>query len=109
MIRTNEYRTDAPVMNRGRWYSAIVESDGTASITSIDADINTASISGSYLKFPAGFHMVDYLLDVTTTGAVSAVSVNKALRLYADGSQGLTLPDAGDYQKTVVNVFGYFE
>ena len=109
MLRTNEYKASAHLYDRGRWYDITVESDGTASITKADADVSTASISSTYLKMPAGFHLIDYIMDVTTTGADSAVSVNKALRLYADGTQGLTLPNAGDYQKAVINVFGYFE
>lgn len=109
MLKTNEYMAPAHLFNRGRWYDIFIESDGTASITKADADVDTASISGTYLKLPEGFHIIDYIMDVTTTGAQAAVSVNKALRLYADGCQGITLPDADDYQGLAINIFGYFE
>ena len=110
MLHINEDRKgDAPLYNIGRWYYVEIESEsGTATITKADADLTGSTISGSYLKTVEGLHIVDYLIDITPD-ASSAVSVDKSIRLYADGIQGVTLPTASDYTKVVLNIFGYFE
>lgn len=94
-----------PWQEKGDWYRFLVESDGTDYTLTVK-DIDGASISGGYLKLPSGFHVVDQKIDVNVDTAAAA-TFEQGLRLYADGSEGIVLPEEANMDWTWVYVFGY--
>lgn len=101
-----KFGTKEPWQTKGRWYQFLVESDGT-DYTLTTADLETATISGTYLKMPADFHILDYKCDINTDTAAAA-TFTKGIHLYAAGEQACILPDQDMMDWTYVYVFGYF-
>lgn len=95
----------APWQAKGHWYHFFIESDGTA-YTLTTADISTAAIDGSYLKFPADFHVIDYAVDIDVDTSAAA-TFEKGIRLYADGKQAIVLPGKANIDWADIQVFGY--
>lgn len=92
--------------SKGRWYRIFMESDGTTSKIT-DSDLNV-SLSGSNLKMPKGFHVVDTKYDINCVAHDAAVNMIIDLIGYADGSQGFPGPVAKAYDYAYIYVFGYF-
>lgn len=92
--------------NRGRWYRVNIKSDGSA--LTLDGDIDCA-VSGTYIKFPKGLHIVDCKYDLKSVphsgNAVIAIDVMS----YPDGCQGIARPLPAAMSEGYVYVFGYFE
>lgn len=96
-----------PAFNQGRWYEFFVESDGS-SYTMTTSDLEGATISGSYVKMPTGFHVVDSLIDCNNFEVSSQTSVTCVLRQFTDGCQGAVLPSKNNMDWCRLFVFGYF-
>lgn len=92
--------------NKGRWYRLFLESDGSK-VTVTDSDLEV-TLSGSNIKFPANFHIVDRKYDINCVehDAVSNMIID--LIGYADGSQGIAGPVAKAFDYAYIYVFGYF-
>ena len=99
-----------PLMNKGRYYTVKLESDGNdVTIVSVDADLTGVSVSGQYLKTVENFHVVDYFLDINLETVSSATTVSKGIRQYADGIQGVVIPATANFTNCTVVIYGYFE
>lgn len=91
----------------GRWYKLFIESDGTVSkITT--SDIESAEISGTYIKMPVGFHVLDTVYDITAETGGTASSVQAGVKIYNDGKQSIAIPAVDVYTAATIYVFGYF-
>lgn len=95
-----------PWQNKGRWYEFFIESDGTDyTLTLSPSELGAGvAISGSYLKFDEGWHIIDYVCDIHVDTS-SATTFEKGLRMYADGSQGCVLPDKTSFDAMYMWVF----
>lgn len=91
----------------GRWFKIFVESDGTASSITT-SDISSAEISGTYIKMPAGFHVLDTIYDITAETGGTASSVQNGVKIYNDGKQAIAIPAVDVYTSATIYVFGYF-
>lgn len=100
----------APYMAKGRWYHALVESNGSA-LHLTTCDLEDCNISSTYLQFPHGFRVVDHKLDMHASGGTSTTATNIAInqRRMGDGKMAITLPAASLADYTDVYFYGYFE
>lgn len=100
----------APWQVRGRWYHALIESNGSA-LHLTQCDLEDCNISSTYLQLPIGFKVVDHKLDIHATGGTSTTATNIAIqqRRMGDGKMAITLPAAALADYTDVYFFGYFE
>lgn len=106
----NKAINESTLKMKGRWYTVRVSSDGTTpTIESVDADLTGASISSTYLKTVENFHVIDYLMDISTDSISSAVTISKGIRKYADGTHGVVIPAVASYTDLIVSIYGYFE
>lgn len=92
--------------SKGRWYRLFIESDGTTSKIT-ESDITDAAISGTYIKFPSGFHVLDTIYDITTNTEGTASSVQNGVRIYNDGKQAIAIPAVDVYTSAYIYIFGY--
>lgn len=91
-----------PYLNKGRWYKFFIEVDnGEFKITTKDTD---CSISGTTLKVP-GLEIIDYKTRIHSD-APSVVTFDRTMKIFADGSQGVTLPPATSTDYFTVWIFG---
>lgn len=91
----------APFLNNGKWYKFFIEvNDGSYKITTKE---RACSISGTSLKIPNA-QVIDYILDIHNDTA-SVTSVDKSIKLFADGSQGVALPSTSCTDYFTVWVF----
>lgn len=99
----------APFEGKGRWYRLFIEStDEVAQITRGDEALIDSVVSSTTIHFPTGFRAVDIVTDVHNIGGnVTNYSAEK--RLFADGSQGSTLPPLANYDYMYMYIFGYFD
>lgn len=103
-------KKDCPAFDRGRWYSFFIESDGSnTNITLADKDMTSATISGNHIHLPLNFISVDYQMIIDNTPISAAAGVKKELYKYANGTHGVTIPEAANFIDLKVYVFGYFE
>lgn len=92
---------------KGRWYRFFIESDGESiKITEMDLEVQHSS---SYLQMPEGFHIVDTKHDIHTVSGGNAANMSHVLRVYADGRQGVILPNKDNFDYGYIYVFGYFD
>lgn len=98
-----------PYIIPGRWYKVMVESDGT-DITITTDDLGGCSISGTSLVVPANFHILSFMHDIHTEGGelTSAQTIASALRVYADGKQGIQLGNAKCADYADIYLFGHY-
>lgn len=96
-----------PWQKKGRWYEFFVESNGTE-ISLTRSSLEGADIATTYLNFPTGFHVVDFVID-NDSDATSATDYSKNKRLLTSNRQGIKFPAAGNFTYAYVYVFGYFE
>lgn len=92
--------------SRGRWYRIFMESNGTKQ-TIVDSDIEV-SLSGSNLKLPKGFHVIDRKYDINCVEHDSAVAISMDVMGYADGTEGIAGPVPKAFDWAYIYVFGYF-
>ena len=93
----------APWQEKGRWFKFFVESDGT-DYTLTSSEITGATIDGSYLKLPADYHAIEYVVDLNVD-ASAAATFEKGIRMYADGKQAVVLPAKTSIDYCTVYVF----
>lgn len=99
-------KTHDPYTLPGRWYKTFLESDGSAvKVTTSDLEVD---ITGTGIKFPKGFHIVDVKFDINSIEHGAMVTMAQDLYGYADGSQGVYRPVANAFDWANVYVFGYF-
>lgn len=103
MVNNSLKNNIVPWQEKGRWYKFFIESDGTA-YTLTTKEISTAAISGSYLQLPADYHIIDYVVELNVDSS-SAATYEKGIRLYADGKQGVVLPDKANIDYATVWIF----
>lgn len=99
---------DLPHQNKGRWYEAFIESDGSDyTLTTCDLD---AAISSSTLKLPLGFNVVDVKQNYHMDAPAEAKTINiNSLKFYADGKIGISLLDKTAFDYANIYIFGYFD
>lgn len=93
---------------QGRYYKFEITSNGSA-LTLRSSDIAGAAISGTRLKFTAGFHAMDAVYDINSVTGGTAGAVARAIYIYADGIQAINLPGKDQFDKATIYVFGKFE
>lgn len=93
--------------DKGRWYRAFIESNGN-DCTVISSDLKGVGQSGQYLTLPQYFHTVDVKHDINCIEGGTANNVENSIRLYANGSQGVMLPQPTDFDWCYIYIFGYF-
>lgn len=96
-----------PWQEKGRWYTALVESDGT-DYTLTSCDLEDAAIASGILKLPEDFHVIDVKFDFSVDSAEAFTFVENTFKGYANGQQGITLPNKATFDWTMVYFFGYF-
>lgn len=95
-----------PYKIEGRWYQIFVESTGTAvKVTNSDIPV---TVENGYLKFPAGFHIVDRKYDINSIEHSGDVSIAIDLRGFADGTQGIFLPVAKAFDWAYIYAYGHY-
>lgn len=97
----------APWQEHGRWYKAFVESDGT-DYTLTSCDLEDASVASGILKMPKDFHVVDAKFDINIDSS-AAFTFTNTFKGYADGKQGITLPNVANFDYCTLYFFGYFK
>jgi len=97
----------APWQEKGRWYHALIESDGSA-YTLTECDLEGCSMYGSGIfKMAAKFQPIDF--KITDVDLYPSKTINSHTRkTAADGSFYLTLPSVGDFSYCNIWFFGYF-
>ena len=96
-----------PYMAKGRWYAFELSSDGTDH--TIEKGDLVGTISGDFVKLPAGYHIIDQKADVTFIPDAAAATYSFGLKNYADGTQAFPIPAAAKYSKAVIWVFANYE
>lgn len=96
-----------PYMAKGRWFAFTLSSDGTDH-TIEKSDGNIGSISGDFIKLPAGFHVIDAKYDITFVPNATASTMDHCTKNYADGSQAVPIPAPAKYTEAVVWVFANY-
>lgn len=94
-------------LSKGRWYRFFIESDGSAT-TLVESDLEGATETSNYLKFPLGFHIVDQKWDINAIAGGTNSNIVMSRRHYTDGCQGLPTPAPANYDWAYIYVFGYF-
>lgn len=103
----SKYKNANPYIINGRWYKIFIESDGsTIKVTNSDIDVE---IAGSYLKFPANFHIVERQYDINSVPHATDLSIAIDLRGFADGTQGIYLPNVTAFDYANLYIFGHYE
>lgn len=98
-----------PLSNKCRYYKLFIESDDTtAKITTVDKALEETTVSATTIHFPTGFRTVSFLTDIHNIGG-TVTNYNADVRLFADGSQGATLPPLVNYDYMTMYVYGYFD
>lgn len=92
--------------DKGRWYRFFIESNGSEQ-TIIEGDL-TATISSNYLMLPNNFHVIDHVTDINSPDGGTLASIGNTKRRLANGSQGVLIPTAPNFDWCYVWVFGYF-
>lgn len=92
---------------RGRWYRLFIESDGTTALATND-DLGCI-VTNSWLECPKDFHILEHKRDIHSVANGGLKTVNEVIRIYADGSQGLAMPDVEKYDYMYIYIFGYFD
>ena len=87
----------------GREYQFIITSDGT-NYSIRRKDIEDVTISGKYLKLPLGYMIADFNERMIGT-ATAATDVSMNLHLYADKSQGVSLPDPALFESLIMYIY----
>lgn len=95
----------APHQAKGRWYRFFIESDGTKGKLT-ESPMKNAALTSNILKCDPNFHIVDTKLDVHF---IASYTLTFTLRYYADGSQGIPVPAAANFDYAYVYVFGYYD
>ena len=86
----------------GKEYQFFIEGNGALKLTT--SDIPDTKISGSTLQLPVGYQISDFKASIHST-VTAAKDINLTLHFYADGSQGVTLPAAGDFDHMYLYVY----
>lgn len=92
---------------KGRYYRAFVESDGVAKLT--EKDIEGMDLVDDSIAMPAGFHVVDYIIDFNALAGSAPVDFWKGITILADGRQAVHIPEGTAYDYAHVFIFGYFD
>lgn len=95
-----------PYIITGRWYKIFIESTGSA-IKITNSDIHVEA-SGNSLKFPEGFQIVDTLYDIHSIPHSGIAQITVDLRGFADGTQGIFMPEASAFDYADIYVFGHY-
>lgn len=96
------------VIPEGRYYKIFIESDGS-DINITTSDIEDAEIETSYIQFPSDFRVLDALFDIHSTEADASTTRLRDIKLYTDGTQGINIPPAGNFDYCTIYVLGYLE
>lgn len=96
-----------PWQEKGRWYRAFIESDGSK-IKLTHSDLEECTVSGTNFVLPAGYSLVDVKytdvdLAASKTIATYGKEVTAAYRDY------LRVPSAADFTYCEVWFFAYFK
>lgn len=100
----------APWQSRGRWYEVFLESNGSA-VSFTKGDIGSAGsivTADNTFAFPADFHLVDVKIDVNTDTGTEKWWQHRT-RMYANGSYGIELPSADNFDYLTIYAFGYYD
>jgi len=90
----------------GRWYKFFLESkDDEIKLTT--SDIPSVELSGQYLKFPVGFHVVSVMTDFNSVPAETVQNRIIDIRFETDGRQSVFLPNAKNFDYGSLYVLGY--
>lgn len=100
-------RTIKPYELDGRWYRFFIESNGNI-VTVTDGDLEVVE-DGSYLKFPENFHIHDRMYDIHSVAGAPAQNLAIDLRIFQDGTQGIHIPLANQFDYGYIYVYGHFD
>lgn len=87
-------KTTCPAFAHGRWYHFLIESNADGYKLTL-ADLESAELSGNNLYLPAGFHIVDFKIELEANPS-STLSLHHDLKVRTDGTQGITLPSSSN-------------
>lgn len=107
MLNTEMKLNIAPWQEKGRWYHAFVESDGSTEKLTV-SDLEDCNISGNSFVLPAGYNLVDVkYVDVDLAGGKTITTYGKATT--AAHHDYFKLPAASDFTYCDVWFFAYFK
>lgn len=95
----------APWQEKGRWYHAFVESNGSAASLTF-SDLDSVTASGTSLTMPADFHVISYEFADLDLAASKTLAKN-VCKTSAAGKEFIVLPSAADYTYADIWFFGY--
>lgn len=94
-----------PWQNKGRWYHAFIESDGTTpKLTVCDLD---ATVSGTTLILPKDFHVIDYKVTSLDLAKSKTLAYN-VCKTNSDTKEVIVIPAVGDFTYMDIQIFGIF-
>lgn len=97
----------APNQKKGRWYKAFIESDGT-DYTLTTCDLSDATITSKVLVLPEGIRHTEVHVDIHVDAA-AAFTYTPQFKGYAAGTQGITLPDADQFDYMTMWFYAFRE
>jgi len=99
------HKNGFPWMKKGRWYEFFIENDNGAYKLTL-SDLEGCAIAANNLKFPDGYHILQYVCDVNSD-ADAVVTNQQSIKIYADGKQACNLPALTSFDWCKVYVFAY--
>lgn len=94
-----------PWQEKGRWYHAFVESDGSTPVLTI-CDLPGCTVSGTALTLPLDFHAIEVKYTDIDLASGKTLSSN-SVKLSSAGKEVLLVPTASDYTYCDIWFFGY--
>ena len=96
----------APWQAKGRWYRFLIESDGENYYLT-KSPLEGSDISSNYLRLPGSYHIIDAKGDAHSIGEGTATNAVFTTKLFANGQQGVLLPNKNTFIHAYVWVFAY--
>lgn len=94
----------APWQEKGRWYHALVESNGSALQLTV-CDLEDCDVSGTTFTMPKDFHLVD--VKCIDLDLISGKTLAMFTRGCQSGKQTLNLPAAANFTYYEFYFFGF--
>jgi len=108
MLNQTLKNTVAPWMEKGRWYHAFIESNGsTGGALLTNCDLEGCSVTGSTFSMPSDFHIIDYV--IADFDLAISKTLSKAYKTTTAGKEYIAIPNGADFTYCDIWFFGYFK
>ena len=98
-----------PYMNRGQWFIFEIEViEGETHLKSLHHAMQGASISGNFVKLPAGYHIINVKYDISFLTDAKSEVLTPSIKNYAGGVQAFPIPKADKFDHLTTWVFANY-